>query len=602
MRQKKLIWQIFPVNLIILLVAMVSLTWYGAVSLRAFYLTELESDLIARAHLVKESILIHLQGESLETLREFTISSGRESETRITVIDLQGIVLADSNEDPETMESHKTRPEIQAAMKGRVGKTLRFSKTLGLEMLYVAIPLYSGAKFEDQLIGVLRASVPATAIDRALQRIRTRIGYGVLVLVLLAGGVTLLVSRNLSKPLEQMKRSAERYSKGDFSRRMSSQLGSSASLEVATLAASMDKMAQELDERIYTIIGKKNELEAVFSSMVEVVIAVDSSERVLNINKSGAELFGVDRESAKGKIVQEVIRDFNLEKQISQVLKTGSALEGEVTLLDQEGERFLQTHLVSFTNDNSQDPGVLVVLNDVTRIRRLENIRRDFVANVSHELRTPITSIRGYVETLLDGALDDPSASREFLKVVLRQADRLNDIIEDLLALSRIEKETEKGGIDRELGDLREVLEAAVLSCEVRASQADVGILLECPKNMLLSINPTLLEQAVVNLLVNGIKYSDAGGRIKVSGQKREEGGEEKVYISVEDTGVGIAKEHLSRLFERFYRIDQARSRKSGGTGLGLAIVKHIVQAHGGEVLVESYVGEGSTFTIVLPV
>ena len=291
----------------------------------------------------------------------------------------------------------------------------------------------------------------------------------------------------------------------------------------------------------------------------------------------------------------------SLQRQIGKVLETGESVEEEIVLQDQEGEKLLQTSIVTLFDGKARSVGALVVMNDVTKLRRLETIRRDFVANVSHELRTPITSIRGYVETLLDGALDSREDSVKFLQIVLRQSDRLNAIIDDLLALSRIEQESQEGEIALQDGALYPVLAAAVQTCQVEADKTEVQLVLDCPENLLVTMNDTLLEQAVVNLLVNAIKYSHEGryGRCSrrvwpVSRMRK------KVVISVKDNGCGIAPEHLPRLFERFYRSDRARSRAVGGTGLGLAIVKHIVQAHGGRIDVQSQEGVGSEFRITL--
>ncbi|MEX2561444.1 MAG: ATP-binding protein, partial [Pirellulales bacterium] len=241
--------------------------------------------------------------------------------------------------------------------------------------------------------------------------------------------------------------------------------------------------------------------------------------------------------------------------------------------------------------------GAVIVLNDVSRLRQLENMRRDFAANVSHELKTPVTSIKGFVETLLDGAMRDSQDSERFLRIIARQADRLDSIIEDLLSLSRIEKEGDAADLVLTLAELRGVLESALHDCDSKASERGIRIALSCDDGLQARINPPLLEQAVTNLLDNAIKYSEPAGEVQLSGQTA--GGE--VLIVVRDQGCGIAEEHLSRLFERFYRVDKARSRKLGGTGLGLAIVKHIVLAHRGQVTVESAPSAGSTFTIHLP-
>jgi two-component system phosphate regulon sensor histidine kinase PhoR len=272
----------------------------------------------------------------------------------------------------------------------------------------------------------------------------------------------------------------------------------------------------------------------------------------------------------------------------------------EIIFHDRDGDRFLQTNVVTLSNGLGENVGVLVVMNDVTKLRRLENVRRDFVANVSHELRTPITSIRGYVETLLDGALDIREDAERFLRIVLRQSEGLTTIIDDLLALSRIEEESKQDQIHLEEKLLRPVMEAAIQTCQLKADEAGVTLAIDCPENILVEMNPTLLEQALVNLLINGITYSKQGGTVTAQATAGGDEPKKTVRIVVRDTGCGIAKKHLPRLFERFYRSDKARSRTLGGTGLGLAIVKHIAQAHNGRIEVTSVEGKGSEFILTV--
>lgn len=603
---KNLVWQIFPANVLSILLVIIAVSWYGDTALREFYLSNTEADLEARAHLLSARVKEHLREDRIGDLREYCIQAGRGSGTRITVISFDGKVLADSNENPEVMENHRLRAEIAAAFTGEVGKSRRFSKTLVENLIYVAIPLnnISAGSARDTagkgVEAVLRTSVSVAALDHTLKRIRMRIGLGTIAVMLLAGMVNLFISRNISRPLEQMTKNAERFAGGDFSVRMVPVVKKSASLEVVTLAASMDRMAELLDEKIQAIVTHRNQLETVFSSMVEAVIAIDTEERVISINDAAAELFGVDKETAPGKIVQQIVRNVQLQQHISRTLAARETVVDEIVLHDEQGDRFLQTNVVTLGNGSGENVGVLVVMNDVTKIRRLENVRRDFVANVSHELRTPITSIRGYVETLLDGAIDIREDAVRFLEIMLRQSERLETIIDDLLALSRIEEETRRGAIPLLAGPLCPVLEAAVQTCQLQAEKAGVVLFIGCPEQVVVEMNATLLEQAVINLLVNAIAYSRQGERVTVEvvvGQKEQDG---KVRIIVRDTGIGIAKEHLPRLFERFYRSDKARSRARGGSGLGLAIVKHIAEAHAGVVEVKSVEGKGSEFTLII--
>lgn len=605
-KPKKLIWQIFPANILTVLIAIVAVSWYGTTSFSEFYLQKTESDLEARANLLAANIADLLPEMRIPELRDYCIDAGRASGTRITVITGDGTVIADSNESPEVMDNHSLRPEIHKAFSGQLGSSRRYSKTLDENLIYVAIPLsnesyrLTGKKNSNEVMAVLRTSVSVATLDRTMSQITLRIVLGALLVMVLAGVITLLISRNVSRPLEQMTRSAEQFSRGDFGGRMLSVSKKSASFEVVTLAASMDRMAAQLDEKIQAIVTHRNQLETVFSSMVEAVIAVDAEEKIISINSAAACLFDVEMQEAVGKLVQQVVRNISLQQQITSTLESSVSQEDEIILQDEGGERFLQTNIVPLSNGMGENVGGLLVINDVTRIRRLENVRKDFVANVSHELRTPITSIKGYVETLLDGAMDIREDTEKFLQIVLRQSERLTSIIDDLLLLSRIEEGTRMGDESLVLKPLLPVIDAAVQTCQLKADEAGVTLKVECPENLAVYMNDTLLEQALVNLLVNGIAYTPKGGHVKVQGLYDSRHPENGVRVLVQDSGCGIAREHLDRLFERFYRIDKARSRDHGGTGLGLAIVKHIAQTHNGRVEVASVLGKGSEFTLIL--
>lgn len=602
MRPRKLIWQIFPANLLTILLAVVLVSWYGAATLHDFYLDHARKDLQSRAALLAPNVINFIATENNEGLRRYCIQMGRDSGTRITVIDARGKVLADSSEDPAKMDNHRYRPEIEDAFSGRVGYANRYSKTMRETLLYVATPLPVVAEGQEAeaIDHVLRTSISVASLESTFASIKLRSLVAALLVMTFAGVITWVITSNLSKALEQMTRSAAQFAKGDFSEKLLPLERRTASAEIVTLSSSMDRMAELLDEKIQTIVTHRNQLETVFSSMIEAVIAIDNDERVISINDAAAELFGVDRSTSPGKLVQQIVRNTKLQQQIHQVQTSQEAIEDELHIQDIDRERFLQSNIVSLASGVGEHVGVLVVLNDVTHLRRLEEIRRDFVANVSHELRTPITSIQGYVETLLDGAIDDREDALKFLEIVLRQSQRLTTIIDDLLSLSRIEEESREGSIYRDLQPLQPVIEAALQICEVKAEQQKVTLRYECPPNLLALMNATLFEQALVNLVVNGITYSCEGTEIVVTAEEKGGASGKTLRISVADSGCGIDKKHLPRLFERFYRSDKARSRSLGGTGLGLAIVKHIAQAHQGNVEVKSVVGKGSVFTLVL--
>jgi len=589
MRPKRLLWQLFPSYLAILLLVLLGLTWHFSRSLHDFYIEETASNLNARARLVEFQMAGRLAGADRPALDRLCKELGRQAATRITLLLPSGEVLGDSEEDPARMENHADRPEVRTALAGGVGRATRFSFTLQQEMMYVALPVFADGRVE----GVVRAAMAMTAIDRTLRALYLKMVLGGLAAVAAAALLSLFLSRRISRPLEEMRRGAERFARGELERRLT--IGGSE--EICGLAETMNQMAAHLDDRIRTVLRQRNEQEAVLASMVEGVLAVDLEERILRLNSAASRLLGVRPDQAEGRRIQEVVRKADLQRFVARALANREPVEGDIVLREAGVERFLQAHGTVLRGAQGQEIGALVVLNDVTRLRRLEDLRRDFVANVSHELKTPITAIKGFVETLLDGAAEDPDNARRFLQIITRQADRLNAIIDDLLDLSRIEQEAEKGGLSLARGPLRPVLEAAIQACSVSAREKSLRIALHCSAELEAQINAPLLEQAVVNLLTNAIKYSGPEGRVVVDAARLGD----KVMIKVQDWGCGIAPEHLPRLFERFYRVDKARSRKLGGTGLGLAIVKHIVQNHGGEVVVHSTPGEGSSFTLVLP-
>ena len=588
MRRPRLLWQVFIPALAILVVSELILAGLASRTVRELTLAASRDDLTSRAKLVARLVAEHAPpSDSSAAIDPLIDEIGALSNARITVVARDGKVLGDSEEDPAVMVNHADRPEIRAALSGEVGSAVRWSSTVGKEMLYVALP-------PDPTLGgaVVRTAIPMVAIGTALGEFSSRLLAGAVVIGALGAALALVLSQRVIRPLEELETAASRFADGDLTFRAPV----SGSEETARLAQTFNHMATQLDERFRAIAEQRNEQEAVLSSMVEGVLAVDADERVTTMNLAAGRLLGIAPHRALGRSIAEVTRNADIQKFVSEAGHSEDVVERELALHSPD-IRVLQGHGAKIRDSRGQRIGTVVVLNDVTRMRRLETLRRDFVANVSHELKTPITSIKGFVATLLDGAIDSPEDTGRFLEIVARHADRLTSIIDDLLSLSRIEQEDQEGALETARSGVRETLRRAMDTCATPAADRNIRLELECSEGLVGVFNARLLEQAVTNLIDNAVKYSDPGESVTITARRVGHITE----VAVCDHGVGIEAQHIERLFERFYRVDKARSRKLGGTGLGLAIVKHIALAHGGTVHVESAPGRGSTFTLRIP-
>jgi len=361
------------------------------------------------------------------------------------------------------------------------------------------------------------------------------------------------------------------------------------------MADALNTMASQLSERLAIIGEQRNMQQAVFESMKEGVIAIDYDEKILFVNNTAGIILDIDNKRAGGRALQEIVRVSEIQKFFRKIISEGNPQETEI-IVQHEKDKVLQLSGTILKDINNKEIGALVVLNDISNLKHLDMLKRDLVANVSHELKTPVTTIKGFIETLQDGAIDDPKNSRRFLEIVSKHIDRLDMIIDDILSLSKLEQNKDTG-IELEELSVKLLLKSVVDDFEIKSRDKKISIGIKCDKNMTARLNVHLIEQALSNLLDNAIKYSDKNTYIEL-GARKENG---SLIINVEDEGFGIAEENLPRLFERFYRIDKSRSRDIGGTGLGLAIVKHIVNVLGGTIEVESHPGKGSNFIVKLP-
>lgn len=573
--------------LALLLVMTIAIYIYLNHSLHASIVGSLKDTLASEAKLTA-SMIIRESSDIRFSAPLLAKEAGRSSSARVTIIDRQGSVIGDSEIPAEKLgeiENHLDRPEVRQALAVGRGEAIRYSATLRTDMLYVAVPLES----HGEKRGIVRFSVPLSSVDKALHRMQAMLGIGLCLALLLSLILSAIFSRLTSRPLRQIAATASGIGKGDFGHRLPNVWHD----ELGDLARIMNEMAARLEEQLLTLTREKSRLDAILKGMGEGLMVIDRQGAITLVNPAFCGLFGVN-ERVIGAPLSHISRHPALHESFSRVCGSGSELIEEMTL-KVNGEKVLLTHWVPLGADAAAN-GVVAVFHDITDIKRLENIRKDFVANVSHELRTPVTVIKGYAETLLDGLIrENPEQAQRFTSVILSHSERLTSLINDILSLS----ELESAGFSLELHlcDIETVIRRAVSMVEKKAAVKEVVIILPEAAFIKALADQGRLEQVLVNLLDNAVKYTPPGGRVEVL----IDSDEEMLKVSVRDNGSGLPEESIPRLFERFYRVDAGRSRSEGGTGLGLAIVKHIVQLHGGTVTAANNQGErGATFSFTL--
>jgi two-component system, OmpR family, phosphate regulon sensor histidine kinase PhoR len=508
------------------------------------------------------------------------------SGARVTVITADGRVLADSQSDPQTMENHATRPEVLEAMAKGDGRSIRHSVTINRDLLYYAVRQSTPAGPPI----VLRFALPLETVDQVLSSFRRRLWLASFFILLIAGAISLLFSRSFTGRVERLKDFSRRVAEGDF--RPLPRDGSGDALEA--LGISLNRTAARLDRTIHTLTEERNLSSAILGSMVEGVAVVNGSERLVFANPGFAEILSLDVPPTSGSALVEVVRQTELLEAVRQVLRGEPRVQSEIVTGTLRQHYFAITVAAVRAGDTT---GAVVVLHDITELRKLERVRRDFVANVSHEFRTPLTAIQGFAETLLAGALDDPHNRTRFLEIILEHSRRLARLTEDLLMLSKMDAERLELEIRRL--SVSQLIESCLETAQRRAAEKDLRISVNTAQRLPdIAGDRRRLAEVLQNLLDNAIQYTLPGGQIMLSA----EAGEDEVILTVSDTGIGIPQADQPRIFERFYRVDVARSREAGGTGLGLAIAKHLVEVHGGRLWVDSEVGQGSQFHFSVPI
>jgi len=579
----KLFWKLGLTYLALLVLALFALDFYATRVFRSDALRAVDDQLAS----VESAARAHPPDVQNPAALQEWVQSTSGGGARVTVVASDGTVLADSADDPAKMENYANRPEVQAAIASGAGKDVRQNATLGRALVYRAY------RFEPASGPpvVIRFALPLAQANESIAEFRRRLLLASLVMLILGGVASLIYSRGFSARIERLKDFSHRVSGGDFRPLPSDDTED----ELTDLARALNETAAHLDRTIRTLTGERNQSSAILRSMIEGVAVIDSRERVVFCNRAFAEILNLDAARCEGRPLVELVRQADLLDLARRALTSADSLQGSLII----GTVMPRSFAVTATPVKALEPaanGAVIVLHDITELRRLERVRQDFVANVSHEFKTPLTAIQGFAETLLGGALEDEKNNRRFLEIIRDHAARLGRLTDDLLKLARIE--AGKLEVQYQPVSVAELVEGCAATTLFKASQRNIALNLSYPPELpAVRGDAGLLREVLQNLLDNAVQYTSPGGRVDLSAVSRDH----EAVITVADTGIGIPLADQERIFERFYRVDAARSREVGGTGLGLSIAKHIVEAHGGRLWVESTVGAGSQFHFSIP-
>jgi two-component system phosphate regulon sensor histidine kinase PhoR len=565
-------------------------------TLPSYLADRIRADLERDARFARQSFVEQLTSghPSTDTINHIAHVLGQETGLRVSVIGADGTMLGESDkpfDELKQIENHYERSEVQDAIRDGMGSARRHSKTVNVDLLYVAVAVHPpGAAAGSKPLGFVRVALPLYQIAQTTAHVHSIVTAATVFVGIAAIPFLFWMARRVTTPIQQMRVVAASVAHADFSKRVTARPGG----ELGELAASLNDMAGQLQARLRELNKEKADLSAILSGMTEGVLVMDDAGKIRLANDALRQQLDIGGE-AIGKTALEVFRNVPLQEIVAEAVQTGGVVGRELAFLSPV-ERTFEINAARLQSHDGAPAGVVVLFHDITRLKQLENMRKEFVANVSHELRTPLSIIKGYIETLLDPQPPDAETTRQFLQTIQRHSQRLEALIGDLLTVSALE--SQQARLQLELVSLRAVAETAAEELARQARDKNmtisVGIPADFPQPR---ADAHRLHQVFFNLLDNAVKYVQAGGQISVSAKL----GDGEIEVQVADNGPGIAAEHLPRIFERFYRVDKARSREVGGTGLGLSIVKHIVQAHGGRAWAESELGEGSVFHLTLP-
>jgi two-component system phosphate regulon sensor histidine kinase PhoR len=555
---------------------------YVTNSVRNSQLDYLRLHLEQEAKIIAEGIVLSLQNQDYSP-DDFVKKLANEIDSRVTIIAADGTVLGDSVEDPVKMENHATRPEVKDALAYGIGESTRYSTTLRQEMMYLAVPIYK----QGELIGVVRTALPLTTVENSVKRVTRIIILATVVTAVLAVVAAWFIARTATRPVRQLTKGAQKIAAGELGQKIDVATRD----EIGQLARAFNDMSVALKITMESVSSEKNKLANVLANMADGVIMTDVEGNVALANAAAGKLLGFKEADSINKRLIEVVHDHELDKVLKQCLET--AKEQEIQFESSLTRRFLRAIALPLQHHGRLN-GALILVQDLTELRNLQTMRRELIGNISHELRTPLASIKAMVETLEGGAITDREIASDFLSRIVGEIDHLTHMIAELTQLSRIE--AGQAELKTELVDLNALVGEVIIQMTPLAERQGVVISKDLsPALPSVPADRDRIRQTITNLVHNAIKFNRAGGKVTISTSYDSK----SVYVSVSDTGIGIAREDLPHIFERFYKADKARS--GGGSGLGLAIAKHTVQAHGGEIWAESEEGKGSVFTFRLP-
>lgn len=600
MKRKSLPGTIYPLLILVTLPPLILLYIISTIIIMNIVHEQSYNSIREYAYLIRNIIPLE-DIEINKDINNFCITTAKETGIRITFMLPDGIVTGDSHKNPGLLENHLFREEMQEALKGSEGFSERDSASLGYKMFYFALPVLS----ENVICGVIRISLPVDTLSSTIINSIIQISIVTIVVLLGLSLLSFYIARLISKPIITLSDLSDKIASLNFNG-LETIEGPS---EIYNLSLNLKKTSLILERRFNQAIHQRKELKAIFTALVEAIIVTDKNLITREVNKSAAKLFKIDGISVNRDSLLQVTRNSEI-NELAELTRAEKNPQKRTILLKERinepadgfnnqkftsRDLFLQVN-TALIETEEHEPRIILVLYNITQLKTLERIRSDFVANVSHELKTPVTSILGFVETLKDGAIRNTKDTKEFLDIIQSQSQRLDAIISDLLSLSKLES-FENTKIDIKNHNLEDIVSSALKICRKRSKEKNTDIQILCSKDLKIRVNPTLFEQALVNLIDNAVKYCPPKSTITVSGESFPD----YTLIKITDNGPGIPEKDIPRVFERFYTVNKARSRELGGTGLGLAIVKHIILAHKGEINLNSPADKGTEFIIRLP-